>query len=119
VRRFTALIRNLMFGILRAIEYGDYETIADLAEAGQLSLAVVDLQGRIKPLYMDGGTIQLDQNARNPQNLTVEVGPDFWTVSQAILVSDEVSEYSLRGRIDLARSRAERRPVLLLDHLGA
>jgi len=118
-RRFTALIRNLMFGILRAIEYGDYETIADLAEPGQLSLAVVDLQGRIKPFYVDGNTIQLDQNARNPENMTVEVGPDFWTVSQAILANDEVSEYSVRGRIDLARSRAERRPVLLLDHLGA
>jgi superfamily II RNA helicase len=118
-RRFTALIRNLMFGILRAIEYGDYETIADLAEPGELDLAVLELQRRIKPFYADNEHIQLDANARSPQNLTVEVGPDFWRVSQAILATDEITEYSLRGRIDLARSRTERRPVLLLDHLGA
>ena len=63
--------------------------------------------------------IQLDANARSPQHLTVTVEPDYWRVSQAILANDEVTEYSLRGRIDLARSRIERRPILLIDHLGA
>jgi superfamily II RNA helicase len=118
-RRFTALIRNLMFGILRAIEYGDYETISDLAEPGELELAVPELQRRIKPFYTGNEHIQLDATARNPTNLTVSFGDEFWTVSQAILANDEVTEYSVRGRIDLARSRAERRPILLLDHLGA
>jgi hypothetical protein len=118
-RRFTALIRNLMFGILRAIEYGDYETIADLAEPGELELAIPELQRRIKPFYADNEHIQLDANARNPKNLTVTPGDDFWIASQAILAGDEITEYSLRGRIDLARSRVERRPVFLLDHLGA
>jgi hypothetical protein len=118
-RRFTALVRNLMFGILRAIEYGDYETVSDLAEPGELDLAVPELQRRIKPFYTDNEHIQLDQNARSPQHLTVQVGPDYWTVSQAILVNDETTEYSVRGRIDLKRTREERRPILLLDHLGA
>src|SRR5205085_10461187 len=77
-RRFTALIRNLMFGILRAIEYGDYETISDLAEPGELELAIPELQRRIKPFYGENEHIQLDANARNPKNLTVEMGPDFW-----------------------------------------
>lgn len=117
-RRFTALIRNQLFGILRAIEYGDYETIADLAEPGELDLAVPELQRRIKPFYGENEHIQLDANARNPQHLTIEQGPEFWRVRQAILAKDEITEYSLGGRIDLARSRLERRPVLLLDHLG-
>ncbi len=118
-RRFVALIRNLMFAILRAIEQGDYETIADLAEPGLLDLAVPELQRRIKPFYADNPHIQLDANARNPKNLEVERGDEFWNVTQAIMAGDEVSEYSLKARVDLARSRAERRPVLLLDHLGA
>jgi superfamily II RNA helicase len=118
-RRFTALIRNQMFGILRAIEYGDYETVADLAEPGEMDLTVPELQRRIKPFYAENEHIQLDANARNPTHLRVEVGDEHWTVTQSILANDETTEYSLRGRIDLARSRAERRPVLLLDHLGA
>jgi superfamily II RNA helicase len=118
-RRFTALIRNLMFGILRAIEYGDYDTVSDLAEPGELELAVPELQRRIKPFFQDNEHIQLDQNARSPQHLTVEVGTEYWKVSQALLANDETTEYSVRGRIDLKRSREERRPILLLDHLGA
>ena len=118
-RRFTALIRNLMFGILRAIEYGDYETIPDLAEAGELDLAVTELQRRIKPFYQEHEHIQLDADARNPSHLSVQPGSEFWTVRQAILAENEVSQYSVLGRIDLARSRVERRPVLLLDHLGS
>jgi superfamily II RNA helicase len=118
-RRFTALIRNLMFGILRAIEYGDYETIADLCEPGELEPAVLELQRRIKPFYAENEHIQLDAEARSPQHLTVTPGPEFWQVSQAILAAGETTEFSVRGRIDLARSRAERRPILLLDHLGA
>lgn len=118
-RRFTALIRNLMFGVLRAIEYGDYETVADLAEPGELELAVPTLQAKIRPFYQEHEHIQLDASARNPKNLSIAPGPEFWVVSQAILVGDEITEYSVKGRIDLARSRAERRPVLLLDHLGA
>jgi hypothetical protein len=108
-----------MFAILRAIEYGDYETISDLAEPGTLDLAIAELQRRIKPFYTEHEHIQLDATARNPTNLTVTLGDEFWTVSQAILANDEITEYSLSGRIDLARSRAERRPILLLDHLGA
>ncbi len=118
-RRFTALVRNLMFGILRAIEYGDYETVSDLVEPGELELVVPELQRRIKPFYQDNEHIQLDQSARSPQHLTVQIGPEYWTVSQAILVNDETTEYSVRGRVDLKRSREERRPILLLDHLGA
>jgi superfamily II RNA helicase len=118
-RRFTALVRNVMFGILRAIEYGDYETIADLVEPGELDLAPLELQRRIKPFFVEHGNLQLDATARNPQNLSVTVGPEHWTVTQAMLANDEVSEYSVRARVDLARSRAERRPIILLDHLGA
>ncbi len=118
-RRFTALVRNVMFGILRSIEYGDYETIADLAESGELDLAPLELQRRIKPFFVEHGNLQLDATARNPQNVSIAIGPDYWTVTQAMLAGDEVSEYSLRGRVDLARSRTERRPIILLDHLGA
>jgi hypothetical protein len=118
-RRFTALVRNLMFGILRALEHGDYDIISDLAQPGEMTLAPLELESRMRPFFAEQRRIQLDQKARSPENLIVDRGSDFWTVSQVILVNDEVSEYMVRGRIDLARSRAERRPVLLLDYLGA
>ena len=71
-------------------------------------------------LTVDRNYIRLfpDQQARNPKNTEIVQEDEYWLVSQAILVNDEVSEYAVRGRIDLKRSSAERRPVFLLDHVG-
>jgi superfamily II RNA helicase len=118
-RRFTALVRNLMFSILRALQSRDYETVLDLAEAGQFPLGVQQLEHAMRPFFEEGFQIRLDADGRNPAHTQLEPGTEHWTVTQSILVEDEVSEYSLRGRIDLSRSRSERRPVLLLDHVGA
>jgi hypothetical protein len=118
-RVFTALIRNLLFSILRALQNGDYETILDLAENGAISPTPGDLERAMRPLFDEGFSIQLDAQGRNPTHTQVAQGPDYWEVNQSILVNDEVSEYSVRGRIDIARSAAERRPVFLLDHVGA
>ena len=118
-RVFTALIRNLLFSILRALQDRDYDTVMDLAELGSFSGGAAEIERAIRPLFEDGAFIQLDAQGRNPTHTTVLRGEEFWDVSQAILINDEVSEYSLRGRIDIERSRAERRPVFLLDELGA
>ncbi len=117
-RRFTALIRNLMFSILRALQSRDYETVVDLLEPGEFPLSAQDLERAMRPFFDDGLVIQLDAKGRSPANTVAEPGESHWTVAQAIVVNDEVSEYQVRGRIDLARSRAERRPVLLLDQVG-
>ncbi|MEO8900159.1 MAG: DUF3516 domain-containing protein [Polyangiaceae bacterium] len=118
-RVFTALIRNLLFSVLRALQDRDYETVLDLAELGAFSGGPADIERAMRPLFADGGAIQLDAQGRNPTNTVVSRGEQYWDVSQAILINDEISEYSVRGRIDIARSIAERRPVFLLDQLGA
>jgi hypothetical protein len=117
-RVFTALIRNLLFSMLRALSDRDYDTVFDLAETGNFSGGPADLERAIRPLFEGGGFIQLDANGRNPTNTSIVRGEDYWEVSQAILIDDEISEYAVRGRIDLKRSVAERRPVFLLDHVG-
>ncbi len=118
-RVFTALIRNLLFSILRALQNGDYDTVLDLAENGAISPTPADLERAMRPLFDEGSSIQLDAKGRSPTNTQVTQGAEFWEVAQSIIVNDEVSEYSVRGRIDIARSIAERRPVLLLNHVGA
>jgi len=118
-RVFTALIRNLLFSILRALQDRDYETVLDLAELGTFSGGPAEIERAIRPLFEEGFRIQLDAQGRSPTNTEITKMEPFWLVSQAILINDEVSEYSVRGRIDLVRSAAERRPVFLLDHVGA
>jgi superfamily II RNA helicase len=118
-RVFTALIRNLLFSILRALQDRDYDTVLDLAEAGVSPLSATELERAMRPFFEEGSAIQLDAQGRSPQNTQVSQAAEYWEVNQAILVNDEISEYAVRGRIDIARSAAERRPVFLLDHVGA
>jgi superfamily II RNA helicase len=120
-RLFTALVRNLLFSMLRAFQERDYETILDLVEPGDLVPDAPSLEHAMRPLFDEGLSIQLDAEARSPRNTVIEPGRsgEVWHVTQNILVDGEVSEYTIRGRVDLVRSGRERRPVFLLDHVGA
>ncbi|HEX7671506.1 MAG TPA: DUF3516 domain-containing protein, partial [Polyangiaceae bacterium] len=103
---------------LRALERRDYESALHLADEVPAGYGPADLERAIRPLFESGQTIQLDQSGRSPKNTVIEVGEGEWTVTQAIIVEDEVSEYYVRGRVDLVRSTAERRPVFVLEHVG-
>lgn len=118
-RAFTVLVRNLSFSLVRALAARDYESFLDLVEPGEATLGVADVERALRPLFAAGESIRVDAVARNPQHTTLEPGEGHWRVAQSLLAGDEVSEYVVIGRIDLARSRAQRRPVLLLDHVGA
>ena len=120
-RVFTALVRNLLFSLVRSLATRDYESFLDAIEFGNAEYALLDVERALRPLFEAGAAIDLDANARSPQNISISVrdDDDAWDVSQALLIAGEVSEYAIRGRIDLARSRTERRAVFLLDHVGA
>jgi superfamily II RNA helicase len=119
-RAFTALIRNLAFSLVRALATRDYESFLDLVEpASGTELTPADVERALRPLYDAGESIRLDAEARSPRHVSLEAGDQTWSLRQALLVGDEVSEYAIVGRVDLKRSRAERRVVLLLDHVGA
>ena len=118
-RLFTALIRNLLFSLLRALQSRDYESVLDLSEPGDFPATNADVERAIFPLFDENASIQLDAVGRSPTNTVIEAGEGYWRVTQNLVVDGEISEYTVRGRIDLARSAAERRPVFLLDHVGA
>jgi hypothetical protein len=119
-RAFTALVRNLAFSLVRALADRDYETFLDLVEPAEgAALTPADVERALRPLYEAGETIRLDAEARSPRHVTLTPGEGYWTIRQALLVGDEVSEFAVSGRVDLARSRAARRVVLLLDTVGS
>ncbi|MGC4093926.1 MAG: DUF3516 domain-containing protein [Polyangiaceae bacterium] len=116
-RTLTAMLRNLMFSFLRAIRMRDFESALDLVEASDNPYAPSDLERAAQPLYAEA-EFQLDQAARAPQNTQIERDSEFWHVTQNILIEGEISEYVVRGRLDVERSMQERRAVLILDHFG-
>src|SRR5690606_57957 len=116
-RRFTALVRNQTFSLLRALASGDYEAAFDLVD--ETALTSAELARGLRPLFEEGHQIQLDQKARSPEALSIERDDETWRVVQSIVIDDEISEYAVTGRVDIARSRAARRPFFVLDAVGS
>jgi len=117
-RALTALVRNVMFSLVRALASRDFESFLDVVEEGSVTLTPLDVERALVPLFEAGAAIRVDAEARSPRHTQIQEADEFWTVSQALIVEDEVSEFSIRGRIDLARSESENRAVFLLDHVG-
>jgi hypothetical protein len=128
-RAFTALVRNLMLSLLRTLADRDYELFLELVEVNEApqsesglpgaALTPADVDRALRPLFAAGESIALDADARNPIHTSIDVESEHWNVTQAIRVGEDVSEYCVKGRIDLKRSRAEKRPVFVLEHVGA
>ncbi len=117
-RAFTALIRNLMFSFLRALDRRDYESALHLVDQAPPGMGPAELERAIRPLFEGGASIQLDQAARSPTNTVIEHHEGFWSVTQSILVAGEISEYFVKGRVDLGRSASEKRVVIEIEHVG-
>lgn len=117
-RTLTAMLRNTLFSFLRSIRARDFESALDLVEpSAEREWTTADVDRAFQPLFAEGD-FQLDQDARGPQNTQIERAADFWEVTQNILIDGEVSEYVVRGKLDVARSMAERRAVFILEQLG-
>jgi len=117
-KTFTVLVRNVMFSLVRALAARDYESFLDACDVGNLEYASLDVERAMHPLFATGAAIDLNADARSPKNTEIEPDRHEWRVRQAILVGGEVSEFSVRGRVDLRRSREQRRAVFLLDRVG-
>jgi hypothetical protein len=118
-KRFTVLVRNLIFSFLRALDARDFESALDLVEGEAVAQTPNDLERALKPLFEQTPRIQLDARARSPHNLQIQPRDGAWDFTQNILIEDEVSEFTLRGHVDLRRSAEERRAVVVITHVGA
>ncbi len=116
-RALLVMTRNLLFSVLRSIASRDFESVLDLVEPGEANYGLLELERAARPLLEESEPIRLDAKARSPENLLLTPGDDYWAVTQNILLGDEVSEYHLRGRLDVQRSRREKRAVFYLDAL--
>ncbi len=118
-KRFTVLVRNLLFSFLRALNARDFETALDLVEAESVAQTPLELERSLRPLFEQMPRLRLDAEARSPRHLQIQPRDDVWEFTQNLLIEDDVSEFTVRGHIDLRRSAQERRAVVVVTHVGA
>lgn len=124
-REFTALIRSAIFRFLQPFAQGRTEdaikALADAGEEGKPPRWTVDqLEALIAPFFDDHSAILLTPAARNINHTHIRLTDDReeWTVHQVLVDPEELNDWQLEFSVNLARSRAEDRPVMVLKGLG-
>jgi len=123
-RNRPAFVRALRIAVLtfvKALAQGNTEAISALIESGDpdgVRWTRERLAGMADCYLNERGNICLDPEARAAKHTRItETGPRQWLCEQTLVDSDEFNDWALRLVIDLDRSDAEARPVLVLEGL--
>ncbi len=118
---FTRAVRNAVFTLVKAFAQ---ENVAEIlaqvepADAGGAAWNAGRIEGLLDAYFADHGRIRLDPEARAAKHSRIDDGePRRWVVEQILVDPDEHNDWSLRVVVDLDRSDAEERPVLVLSGL--
>ena len=121
---FTALVRNEIFGFLRALSVGDCEaalaSVASSPSAGSDRWTADRLRQTLDAYRDTHGRIRLDPEARNRRHTYVVPSEDKtrWHVQQMLIDPDEVNDWTAEFDVDLPRSRAEGVAAIHFHRLG-
>lgn len=124
-RRFTAEVRQRLFGFLRAWAQGDFGDAASLANRPGTPAEAVWTDTRLAEAWAayepEHGRLRLDPEARNLRHTRVETDrePGVWKVEQMLIDEAELNDWVAVVEVDLAASREAGEPVWQLRHLGA
>jgi hypothetical protein len=120
-RAFTVLVRNAVFGVVRALALGDFSGAAQRVEAptGEAPWTFESLAAAFAPYAEEHQALLVDPRARGAKMTEIdESSPTAWNVRQRLCDPDEHDDWFLELRVDLARSTEAGRPVLTLLRLG-
>jgi len=119
----TRALRNAVFTLLKA--FAEENTSAILsqiepADAEGVAWSAARVDGLLDAYFADHSRIRLDPEARAAKHLRIDDSqPRRWGVEQVIVDTDELNDWTLKLIVDLDRSDAEHRPVLVLEGLAA
>src|SRR5690606_30503843 len=120
-RAFTALVRNALFRVVKALASRDYEAALELLElpADEDEPWTPEPAAAARATFCEEhGTLRTDPVARAPKYCVIERRADAWEVRQTLLDPEEHGESFVVVAIPLAESAEEGRPVLRLVELG-
>ena len=114
-KAFLILVRNAVFGVLRALSRGDWATVKQ-ALSGATEL---ELQTSMLRFFDENGELSVDPSARNPKLLQITAKTEGeLRAEQTLCNAEESTDWILLVRVDLIASRDAGHPVMTLLHLG-
>ena len=118
---FTRMLRNAVLALVKACAWNNPTAI--LAQIEPCDTAGMPWTGERLTELLDShfaghGRIRLDPEARATKHTRLtETSPRSWACEQILVDPEDLNDWSLQLVIDLDRSDAEGRPVLVLDGL--
>ncbi len=114
-KAFTVLVRNELFGLVRAIARRDWETAAPIA-GGDFTAAT--LEATFAPFFAEHGGLRTDPEARSPSHLKLDHGEWQWEFTQTLVDTSDANDWAIHGTIDLEGSRLAAKPILVVKRIG-
>jgi hypothetical protein len=117
-RAFTVLVRAAMFQMLRALAARDWAAAAALVTPAEVDAdpwPPERFARALAPFFEEHAVLRLDPSARAPHKTAVTPGPaGTWDVVQVISDGEEDDDWALSCFVDLARSSAQGKPVVVM-----
>ncbi len=124
-KAFTAAIRTSVFGFLRSLANGDFETAIQLLGSSDdhegVVWTAVRLQAAMDSYVESHAYLRLDPEARNARHTYVVPSEDkrTWRVQQMLIDPDAHNDWVAEFDVDLAQSREKETPALRLRRIGS
>jgi superfamily II RNA helicase len=118
---FTVLVRNEIFRFVRALARRAFPEAARIVAPTPEVVASEGLriERALAPFFEAHAALRVDPEARSPKHTTIDRGIEGkWRVRQVLLDNEDDNDWFFEMTIDLDRSRAEARPVFVLDRIG-
>lgn len=120
-RAFTAMVRKALFSLVRAIANGDWTYAArqlDAREGEAVVWTPAALKDELWRYFEVHPRLRVDMEARAPKNTQVLRETDaVWDIQQTLVDEEGDLDWFLEVEVDLKRSRAAGRPVMVLQRL--
>ncbi|MEO8797910.1 MAG: DUF3516 domain-containing protein, partial [Polyangiaceae bacterium] len=114
VKAFTVLVRNAVFRFVKTVASKRYADAVEQLDVEPIRWVAPKLEETMKTFHEPRGAIRTDPQARAPDRMRVTTEDGFWKVEQVLLDAEEHDDAALLFRVDLAKSKDERRAVIAL-----
>jgi superfamily II RNA helicase len=118
-KELTVLVRNALFGIVRALSRRDYATAATMVEGEWTDARLAEAMA---PFWAEHTAIRTDAQARGTEHTRVVPAPTgergAWKVTQTMVDAEDAKDWAVFATVDLAKSREAARPVVTLERIG-
>jgi len=119
---FTRALRNGVFTLLKAVAEGNTAAILariEPADPDGQPWTAARIEALLDGYYAEHERIRLDPEARAAKHSRLsDEQPRRWSVEQTLIDPDELNDWILKLFVDLDRSDAEARPVLVLEGIA-